>query len=56
MEDVVAEIIMNDDLTCSDCVFRNEDPTKSGTCLVYTDSKPLQVVMGGDCMVKEPEQ
>ena len=53
MDDVVAVVITDEQLTCADCIFRSEDPTVSGTCMVYTDIKPLQVLRGGDCMVKE---
>ena len=42
--------LTNEMLDCKDCMFRIRD--KSAICEVYEDLKPVEVLNGGECVVK----
>ena len=49
--------ITNEQLTCRDCTYRLDDSEIRGNtskCEMYT-SKPNQVLLGGDCELKQEE-
>lgn len=54
--------IRNEALVCRDCLFRFDDseiPANTGTCDVYpefSNSKPNEVLCGGDCEYYEKEE
>lgn len=44
--------IINDDLTCSNCKFKYDDIDifkNTSICEQYSEGKPNQVLLGGDC-------
>ena len=50
--------ITNNDLVCNDCAFRYDDTVKLGNTSVCEkfDVKPVEVLLGGDCIEYEKER
>lgn len=45
--------VTNSMLDCADCMFKIVNV--SGVCEVYEDVKPMEVLNGGECSVKQVE-